>query len=354
MKGSRVTDVGLSGESLRWAAQRAARAPSGFNRQPWELWQGQGRLVVRERSGGPPCALDPQGLYAAVDIGGFVEHFVRAARSRGAAYEVTWVSDARPFEVTLIPSGHDAQNPPEPPARLEELFQRRRTDRGAYRREPVDAGSLARALGARPSEAVEAHAVTDPRVRASVARALGFFEGLTLRCAFRRRTVLEHLGGNARNGEGIPLGSLGLNPVQRTAFRVLAAAGPASALWRWAGAVHARSSRARIARTPCLVSLSVLPGRGLRGYFELGRVLSALWLTLADGGLACCPITSFVHPGCADGCSQRPCRAGPDPSWWEAHFPRKPAILLRVGGPRRATPPSPRLPSAAFLFREEE
>ncbi len=330
-------------EAARLALVDAARrAPSGFNRQPWQCFFSGSRVLVREHEALPRSRFDPGGRYTAVSLAGFVHHLIMAAPSAGLRARLEGVGSGRPLEAALrlAPSGRRRGAAPG-------AIGRRATHRETYaaaRFPPGFLTSLERLVQV-PDVGVEV--LTGP---GRVARALAGFEALSLRCSAIRREVLDGMCREAGAAVGIPLRSLQLPPLFRLGLRLALPARGSDLVWAAVARVWGRIAAARIASSTVLVSLSLPGDRSVAAYHSLGMALNEVWTALSQEGYGCCPIFSFAFPRvCPGGCALGVCTEGSE-EWWRACFASRPEILLRVGLPTRPAPPTPRRPVSDILI----
>lgn len=153
---------------LRWAAARAARAPSIHNTQPWRFVLDEDRLELHVDPDRRLRVLDPRSRQLLISCGCALLHMRVAIAAAGRAAVVDRFPDPR--EIGVLARVWVGDRPgQEDLALLDPAIDARRTNRRAYADEPVPRPLLARISSAARSEGVELVPVATSGQRRDVA-----------------------------------------------------------------------------------------------------------------------------------------------------------------------------------------
>lgn len=154
----------MADERIRRIVERALRAPSVHNTQPWEFHAtGDDTLVVRADAGRQLPVLDPLARNLVISCGAALDHARLAARAEGLDAGVDTLPDARdPLRMADI---HLAPGAPASPEEQELVaaIDRRRTHRSPFTDEPVPDGLLDALQEAAAHEGAYLRVVRTPR-----------------------------------------------------------------------------------------------------------------------------------------------------------------------------------------------
>ncbi len=333
----------------------AVRAPSGDNTQPWRLLlSGEGRTIdlynVPERD---PSYFNYRQLAAHVAHGALVENLLLAAGEEGyAAGLELFPSPGDRLHIARI--GLVASDvTPDPLCRA--IFQRQ-TERRRFRSMPLAQKQMEHLRNA----AAEVDGVRfDLLGQGERMRRMAWTLRLNDRLAFEHRMIHQFLfrqirwnaEETARSGDGMPLETLGLNPMDRLLF-------PLFRSWRRVDLLN-RLGLSRFiglrgwinCRSAGALGVISVPERTPQAFLAAGRALQRIWLQATLDGLAFQPVTGLfflLHRADAaalDGFSaaQRAAigRAGRELRQLCGYGDRVPVMAFRIGVPDG--PPQPPL-----------
>jgi len=340
----------------------AAHAPSGDNCQPWRFHSDGRCLRVRFVPERAESFYDVGNRASWISLGAVLENLEIAAASRGIGLRVELFPAAGHSDVVAVATPSPI---PTVEARLADAIEKRCVNRRPY--EP-------RALPRDVRTEIDSLVSAVPGAHLSWVEDAAPKAKLAALAAENDRLLFEHRGvhdgvyrwlrwtasESARAGDGMPVATLELSPIERPGFRL-------AAWWPFARALAAmgvtravvRRSRHVYERSAALVLLTV-DGGAREDFVRGGRVMERIWLTATNRGLSFQPVTGITFlllrllylngDGLSAEHRRRLQRIGDDAS---VIVPRlrttTPIMLFRIGNGAAPSARSPRLSLSQLL-----
>jgi nitroreductase len=318
-------------ETLTAVAQRALRAPSVFNTQPW-LWRvAPDTLELYADRGRQLSVTDPDGRMLTVSCGAALHHARIAAAAAGLRVTVSRFPEPdRPDLLARIRVvGH--LDPDPGTVALDRAIDRRRTDRRTFGQVPVSEDTLHRLAAVAEANGAHLHLVrTDQMPLLAVATAQAAASELA--DPAYRAELGEWTHRPADSGDGVPTSTAVRQSPRRVPVRDYA---PGDEPGLEAGPGHDRGAAYAV-----LFGDVDEPSGWVRG----GEALSALLLTAVVEGLSAAPLSDAVEVA------------------WPRRLMREllaglgePYLVLRIGADSGADalPPVPRRAAADVITRTD-
>ncbi|RIK80369.1 MAG: hypothetical protein DCC68_11090 [Planctomycetota bacterium] len=282
----------LTNPALETLLEAAILAPSGDNTQPWRfIVDEEARTIdvevdeARDRS-----PMNAGQRMARIACGAAIENMVRTAEHNCWPLTVGLGVGDSLAKLTLHSDGDE-------PGQIDEAIKRRVTNRHFYDRRPIDDAVLANLMqDSRVAvDGVRTHWIIDRRKIAAMAAIIGEADAIMFGIREMRRAFLDNirfdLPRNAEADEGLPTGSLGLNPLDHLGLKLLRYLPD----WvvRHGGVLKSFRNRAR-ALVESAAGLCVLTAEedSTPVDIALGRQLQRRWLDVTECGLAAQPMMS--------------------------------------------------------------
>ncbi|MQA32660.1 Acg family FMN-binding oxidoreductase [Modestobacter roseus] len=319
----------------RWTqvVERAVRAPSIHNTQPWSFRADGDRLEVRhDPSRGLP-AIDPTGRQQVLSVGVAVQFAVVALAALGAAAEVDVLPDPADPELVAVVRVIGRHEPTDGDRRAAAAIGQRHTDRARFLEQPLPAGlvdQLERTLG---RDGVWLKLISRSEEETAVTTLLGEAE----ESEQRDPAYLAELRAWTRTDpsalDGVPADAVpdGEQRISNVPVRDFGTARPAPV------AVPDDDDPAPPVEHPSVLLLGTTAD-DRAAWVRAGMALGRLLLALTEAGLVASPLTQAL-----------------DQSWARARLTRRldlvghPQMLLRLGAPTGAAPSTGRRPVAEVL-----
>lgn len=274
-----MTETALT---LRDAANAAVSAPSIFNTQPWR-WQVTGSVLRlwagRERQ---LLVADPEGRMLTVSCGVALHHARLALAAGGSDALVERLPDAADTDLFAEIKIGGTHPPSASETAMYQAIKRRRTDRRAFRPEPVPAEVFSALVEAAETEGAHLHLLRRDQI-ATLALAAVHADALQLSDPDYRRELIRWTNRPVWSGDGVPV----TTAVERSLRSV-----PVRDLAPWGGAVLPAGPHTDHGATYALIFTDEdTPLAWLRA----GEALSAVLLTATAAGLATAPISDVTE-----------------------------------------------------------
>ncbi len=276
--------------------EKATKAPSGGNCQPWAFrWDGESLWVLHdaERSRNH---LDGRRHASLLAIGGALENLELAATATSQAVRIhRFPMDDRPDVVARVTLG--AGTPPTLPLRrLAEAIDIRMTNRRFGRERPLAGLELLGLLDAARTHRASLDVCVNPSGRAQLGRLLGRSDRIRMLCGPLHAELMGEVRfGSGPHAEGIGLDQLEMTEFQKTATQVIARPDVAASARR-PGRGRALEEGSRDAMAHCsAAALLSIDGSTPTDWLSAGAAVQRVWLTASTLGLAMHPMTAVLY-----------------------------------------------------------
>ncbi|HYH79784.1 MAG TPA: Rv1355c family protein [Longimicrobium sp.] len=285
-------------ELVSFCVRHGILAPSAANRQPWRFsWDGE-RLWVMEDRARSASLLDPHHRAAHVALGAAVENIAVAAAHRG--YRVRMEPFPRPREPQVAAALTFERADADPAdASLFPHLAERVTNRRTGKHVPLGADAITALADAARVRGARLDLVTDEPEIAELASLLGAGERIRQLTRELHREMMGELRWSAeeaaREGRGVPVDALELNPAQRAALRVAQRPDVAATLRELGGGRVLQERVEKAVLRSSAVGLVTVGGGAAANALRGGRAVERVWLRATALGLAFEPVTSLIH-----------------------------------------------------------
>lgn len=344
-------------ETIASVVQAGLRAPSGDNCQPWRFRLIGDRLRVLFVPERADSFYDVRHAASWISLGALLVNLDIAARGKGIHTDIEVFPTGEPPDVVAVVRLGPGEASQE---RLARAIEGRCVNRGPYRRDPLPAAFRDEVVTiASAARGVHLFWVDAPPARGRLAALAAQND----RLLFEHRALHDGLyrwirwtaKAVAESHDGMPVETLGLRWFERPGIRLLGSWRLASLLAASRGTRFMQARARRLYSRSAAIVLLAVDGCAPAQFVQAGDVLERIWLTATLHGVALQPITGIVFlllrlwqangEGLSSNHRSLLERAGGElrdllPSMKE----RTPAMLFRLGLPRRSAVGAPRLP----------
>ena len=316
---------------LARAVERALRAPSVHNTQPWRWRITTDAVELHADPGRHLDATDPDRRDLVISCGTALHHLTVALAAAAAAVEVERLPD--PENRNHLATVRLRPGPADPEAAaLDSAIDRRRTDRRRMSHTPPTPGHIRALVGAAertgallvPVAATAARELLAP-VLADAARRQAFVPGYVAE-------LRMWSGRYAASRDGVPVANVANVPVG------LVASAPLRHFPHGTLAQPRDDSGPRIPDDAAELLVLATAGDGVTDHLRAGEATSAVLLTATRLGLATTPLSQVTEVHATRELLRRSV----------LHLPEHPQILLRVGRPAASADELPETPRRAL------
>ncbi|MCE9541693.1 hypothetical protein K8R03_04035 [Candidatus Kaiserbacteria bacterium] len=278
---------------IRYALEKALRAPSGENCQPWrfivkgetvELWN-------RPERDTSPYNWGQRASYMA--NGAALENFCLAASERGAACDVRYFPSTDITHIaTIAISGQALPDP------LAAFIEARTSNRKAYAADPLSDSESMRLKNAAPGFMGEITLVDDSATLKTLGNIGAVNEEVMLTHKAIHHFFFSHINWTKeeddKNSIGFYIETLELPPPARAGFRLLRAWSRARCMTALGMHKMVRSQNGATNAAAAAFGALSIPSLEPRAFVDAGRALERVWLTAAASGLSLQPLTGVL------------------------------------------------------------
>ncbi|MGY1748788.1 Acg family FMN-binding oxidoreductase [Modestobacter sp. SYSU DS0511] len=319
----------------RWTqvVERAVRAPSIHNTQPWSFRADRDRLEVRHDPSRALPAVDPTGRQQVLSVGVAVELAVVALAALGVAAEVEVLPDPADPELVAVVRVTGEHEPSAADQRAAEAIGQRHTERARFLGQPLPAGLVERLERTLGRDGVWLKLIDHSEEETAVSTLLGEAEESEQRDPAYLAELRAWTRTDPASPDGVPAAAVpdGEQRTSNMPVRDFGTARPAPA------AVPDDDDPPPPVEHPSVLLLGTVAD-DRAAWVGAGMALGRLLLELTQAGLVASPLTQAL-----------------DQSWARARLTRRldlvghPQMLLRLGAPSGAAVSSGRRPVAEVL-----